>query len=105
LKICLPNTASYENDRLFIELSSYQANKKDVLPISFRPRLPETTSYYLLVFYTIFIISIALILILPNLFVFKLIKDDIISCSHPCLCSLLALPVAFGIVLFLYYVK
>jgi|GEM_PF-6805294 len=97
LTLKLPYTIPYRNDRLFIETSSINSNKKEARSITLKPILSETTSYYLIFCYTFFIASLCLILILPNLFVIRLIYKGAVSCRsllHP---LLLGIPIGLGL--------
>ena len=103
LNLYLPYTSTYKNDRLFIEMSSLNANKNETRSVSFKPLLSETTSYYLLFCYTVFIVSISLILILPNLFVFFLISNKKIDCPSSSHSFVLSFPPGLGTAAVIYY--
>jgi hypothetical protein len=51
---------------LYLELTYKDSSKKQMFKISLEPNLPQTTSLYLIICYTIFIICISLLILLPS---------------------------------------
>lgn len=102
LEIGLPFTNSLTSiNRLYLEVSSLSDHKTEALSVVLRPRMPDTTSYYLIFCYAIFIMSIALFLILPNVFVFRLMLGDKLISVSKTIDALnilaLSLPVSLGL--------
>jgi len=98
LTLKLPYTIPYRNDRLFIETSSINSNKKEARSITLKPILSETTSYYLIFCYAFFIDSLCFILILPNLFVIRLMYKGAAKGKSLLRPILLGIPIALGMV-------
>lgn len=97
LEITLPFSYTLANKRrLYFEVSSLEDNKTEAYSIAFNPRMPDTTSYYLIFCYSIFVISMSLILILPNLFVFQLYVQNRLKTTFIFINGALILPLAMG---------
>lgn len=80
LTIELPFASSIlSNNRIYCEITDLQEQKTCAYSVSILPRMPENTSIYLLICLAVFIVSLSLILILPNSFIFNLYKQNLIK--------------------------
>ncbi|WP_100339777.1 hypothetical protein [Mucilaginibacter auburnensis] len=102
LSLHFPYTLPYKNDRLFAEFVSTASNKITMQSLTVKPLLSKAMSFTLLGVYTIFVIALCLLLILPNMYVYYMISHELIHCQKGHALGL-TLPLAVGFVSLTYF--
>lgn len=103
VELSLPFSNSLINkNRLFLEISSIKYNTTEAVAISFKPKMPNTISHYLVFSFSFMLFSFAMILILPCLFIIILFFHNRVILTSWWDGSLISLPISLGL-FWIYY--